>query len=371
MDVVPRYPDGEVDGRGYEYSDEYSYPEDTTGDEVSELDKLGYYHLSDIAGQTERDEELSRAYDEFIEGKGYTPIGGGIVAHRDYSEQRRTDVAAVKARIEIGIGRLEKECGDAEFSYSRTLENRRERKLRRLAAKRLNSERKRLYKAIRLEKQDNKRYYDFLKLDLASLKLPEDADRQKLLQMRRRLVELLLMRDEYNQRLLEVYTGSKNGGRMRSDGVYAAEYKARKKAYRKHRRLAKVIAVNRVNSDDKRMLFALMDESITLHGRRAAMIYLLTKEKVRGGAKREALAEKKAAERALKKNRKTLERVEAKTVVEARKKHRRRRAMIWGWSALIVLAALGFFIWIFHDAIGNLFLRLGKWLNDTFGWNIF
>ncbi len=370
MDVTSRYPDGDGSRGGYEYGDEYSYPENTD-EEISELDKLGYYHLSDIAAQTERDEELSRAYDEFLEGKGYTPIGGGIVAHRDYAEQRKTDVAAVKARIEIGIGRLEKECGEAEFSYSRTLENRRERRLRRLTVKRLDRERKRLYKALNCEKRDNKRYYDFLKLDLASLKLPEGADRQKLLQMRKRLVELLLMRDEYNQRLLEVYTGSKNGGGMRSDGVYAAEYKARKKAYKKHRRLARIIASNRIDPDDKRMLFALMDESITLHGRRAAMVYLLTKEKVRAGARREALAEKKAAERAIKKNKRTLERVEAKTVVEARKKHKRRRAMIWGWSALIVIAAIGFFVWIFHDAIGDLFLRLGQWLNDTFGWNIF
>ena len=149
--------------------------------------------------------------------------------------------------------------------------------------------------AIRLERQDNERYYSLVKSDLDKLKLPRRTDKAEIKKMREELIELLNRRDELNLALSELYTGRTKGKKSRSHEVNAEtkEYKAKVKEFKLQRRLAKQMDRMSVSSDNRRKIYQLMDECVELKGRRSELEYRLRKEKLKGKAKREARKELK------------------------------------------------------------------------------
>lgn len=359
----------DTDGDGQERVSPYSFSDDDVRSAYSarleELDRMSGSWLSDIAASSAKD----HGYDETaLDGEHSV---NGAVAERDHKQQMRTDITALRLRLELEVARLERDCAAVEYSFLHRLDDRREQRIHKKNMKRLKAARTKTHRAVRLEKKDNKRYYSFLHLDPGSKKMSQMADEETVELLRRRLGDLLMKRDEYNQRLIEAYSAQRGkGGKKHSYGrIYEAECRARKKAYKKQKALAKLIERANVDKDDERMLFSLMDERIELCGRRATAIYLLSKERVKGVARREAQDDKAEAERALKKNKKAIARIEKRSISGARDKSRRRRGMIIGWSALLIAAAAGFFIWVFREQIADAVVGTMYWLSDLLGWD--
>lgn len=337
---------------------------------LEELDRISGSWLSDIAAAGTAD----RGYGEMtLELDGDHGVDGAV-AERDHKRQMRTDITALRLRLELDVARLERDCATVEYSFLHRLDDRREQRIHKKNLKRLRAARVKAHRAVRLEKKDNKRYYTFLHMDPRSKKMSRMADEETVELLRRRLGELLMKRDEYNQRLIEAYSAQRGrgrrGGKKHSYGrIYEVECRARKKAFKKQKGLARRVARSHVDKDDERMIFSLMDERIELFGRRATATYLLSKEKVKGAARREAQNDKAETERALKKNKKAIARIEKRSIVGARDKSHRRRGMLIGWSAFAVAAAVGFFIWVFHGQIADAAVGTMYWLADLLGWD--
>jgi len=327
----------------YEAQTDTVAPSDTEGEKPGEIDEL-----LRVAGD-EREREKARRSKKKPPKKGKDepkkPKFNLGRIKKVVKEQKAQDTKVIEQRFAYAdkVHLLAKENSEMSFSEATGRDKRGKAK----ADYELKRSKKAAKKAIHLEKMDNDRYYSVLLTDFTKVKLPKGANLDKVLELREKLTELLIKRDEYNERLLELYTGAgkkaKNAGFGARDEV---RRKARRKEYKKQLSLEKRLRRFGVMKDYRDRMHTLMDKCVTLSGEIAELAFILHKEKPVGAVKKDAKKALSTKRAELKASRKELARVTKKGFVQADKRKRRKAEYVFGWIGLVlVLAITGVVIW--------------------------
>ena len=253
-----------------------------------------------------------------------------------------TDNRMVEARVRAEFLALELDVAKSEWSFSGDFETRKERRWRKESKKKLLTLKSRVASAVKFEKLDNKRYYSVVATNFDTVELPKSADRDDLIVMRDELMRLLDIRDEINTQLLDLYTGTENGMRGSLHGRVRAELGARRRAYRKYRKLHRILSKKRVTRQEKLRIFDKMDEVLELRGELARLNYILRKEKPDGRLLNTYKKEKKKIKREIRVLRKVIDHISIKALKRAKKRSIRIRTMVISYAILILLV-LGIF----------------------------
>ena len=253
--------------------------------------------------------------------------------------QAEADVEMIEARIRYQHTVLELDVFKSEWQFSHEYEARKEKKWRSNGKKKLKHLKAKLASAVAYEKMDNRRYYTVVGTNFDSVELPPKADRDDLIAMREELMRLLDIRDDLNAKLLELYTGTENGMKKGTSlkGRERAEIKARKRGYRKYRKLYKLINSMRVTRNEKMRIFNKMDQYLDTRGELAKIKYILRNERPTGKVLREYKRDKRKAKSDLRILRRVIDRTSIKALRRAKKRTIRKRVMTISYAILILL----------------------------------
>ncbi len=275
-------------------------------------------------------------------------------------EESATDIALISARIGSVIKTLEFKLDMTEYVFTKPSGS--EKRDSAKTVRELKKAKNRLKRAIKYEKADNKRYYSFVLTDLARAKLPKGADMGEIIELRSQLMSLLSLRDEINQRLVELYTGSPVGKKSRSDARLEENRRARRREFRRQAKLEKRMQRGRVEFTYRDMLHKLMDRQVLLSGNIAEFRYILKREKPKGDAKKELKRKLKDVESEYNRNKRDIRRIEKKAFTKASDRKNKSFAAALGWIGLVLLCtAVGVVIWQW-DAIYAFVVANMPWL---------
>ena len=249
-----------------------------------------------------------------------------------------TDIKMIKARVEAEFTALELDVSKYQQDFSGEFRDKKEKRWLRDSKNKLKTFKQKLAAAERFEKLDNERYYSVVATDFDKADLPQKADRDELVAMREELMRLLDIRDEINQELYGLYTGTEHGMKGSMKGRAKVTLKARKRAHAQYVRHYRVLNKRKVSRNDKMRIFDKMDEYVAVKGEIAKIKYILKKEKPNGKLRREYVKELKGAKRDVRILKKAIERSSIKALRKARKREVRMWTMIFAYSALIALA---------------------------------
>ena len=249
-----------------------------------------------------------------------------------------TDIKMIKARVEAEFTELELEVSKFQQDFSGEFRDKKEKRWLRDSKSKLKTFKQKLAAAERFEKLDNERYYSVVATDFDRADLPQKADRDELVAMREELMRLLDIRDEINQELYGLYTGTEHGMKGSTKGRAKVVLKARKRAHAQYVRHYRVLNKRKVSRNDKMRIFDKMDEYVAIKGEIAKINYILKKEKPNGKLRREYVKELKGAKRDVRILKKAIERSSIKALRKAKKREVRMWTMIFAYSALIALS---------------------------------
>lgn len=212
------------------------------------------------------------------------------------------DILLIRARYEYDILRTEGANDMTRLSFG--LSRREKKRFEREATRRINRLKASYKLAIRLEREDNARYYRLRTQNPATEKHKKHARRDRLEALKERLEVLLIQREEINERLLLLYGGKERERRPDKLTVDKKLSKIRSKyakyMYNSQKKLAARVERMHAPIDLKDKIYELMNkktESVTVI---ETANYKLKKLKPKGNAKREIKAEKKRAKRSIK-----------------------------------------------------------------------
>ena len=253
--------------------------------------------------------------------------------------QCRTDVAMIEHRVRSRHIALDLEVIKSEWQFSREYNGRKEIKWRKNAKKKLRNLKSKITSAMAFERRDNRRYYSVVNTNFETVELPSTADRDALIAMREEVMRLLDIRDDINAQLLEIYSGTENGMRRGTalKGRVKVEIKARKRAYRKYRKLYKLLSTMRVTRNEKMRIFNRMDHYLDTAGDLARINYILKNERPMGRVLREYKRDKRRAKSDLRILRRVIDRSSIKALRRAKKRSIQRRVMTISYTILILL----------------------------------
>lgn len=346
-----RYPGSDYLGHNYNAYDEYT---ELVGVGLNNGEPIPPSHPEE-----EKPEEKARRY------------SCDLSTQSTLRKQRKRDIGYIESRMREEIRRAELDLSESKYSFSKKNSGIRGALRKRRGRSALKKAKKRLVAAVKYEKADNERYYRPLHKRFDKEKLPSYVDREVIIELREKLDRLLERRDELNIRLTSIYSGIGIGKGGSSQGRFDAEMKGRRKAYKKQERLARVLHKNKVRRIDREHLFDLMDKWVSLYGRRKKLEYMLGTEKIGGAYAKQLRRQRKEIIREARRLKRDIARLEAEVVVKARKKTKSKRNMIIGWSALIVLCAIGLGVYVFREQIWKLISDAMGTLFDQLGWTYF
>lgn len=198
----------------------------------------------------------------------------------DYTEEElrslvkrlcRTDVDCIRESYERELSRLRLEYSEAKLRFEKDEDSSLEDEI----FERISATEREQRRAIKREKKYNKRIFFPILTDYREANLHPSADRELLLELRAKLLARLIERDGYNRELIALT--SRKGKRRSQDG-YAAELGGRARAYKKQKKVDKLIHKYNVSAKETRRLYALMDEYIECSARLAHVKYVLKEE---------------------------------------------------------------------------------------------
>ncbi len=169
------------------------------------------------------------------------------------------------------------------FSLEFGREYRNERELYREVNRRMNKMRR----AIRLERDNNRRYYLVLADRCIADPVRREKNRARIESLIRRMDFLLTERHKINNRLMELYTGdSAEDKKPLAEKIGKKATRVAKRVYRSMKKLAKRVRRMRAPDELREKIFELMNERITTYSRRAQLEESLRRLKPRGEARR-------------------------------------------------------------------------------------
>ncbi len=307
----------------------------------------------------EREREALLQYHDFY-GKEYAdkegakeqpeaPVFNKRELKRLVKKSRALDILCVEQMYESRLRELRLELQSKELRFGRK-KDKDERTARdvQMDIKRLENEQRR---ALREAEADNERYYAPVLTDYSTVKLKGGARRELLIQKRADLLDELARRDEINSRLLSLYTGKEDGRRAHFEGRVMAEMKAKRRAFRRQRRLDREIVKYHISYSFSKRLYALMDEYVSLSGEIARLEYSLKKEKLLRTVKRDMKKERRKLKRKLVRVSDHIEYYERRAILEAEDRREVKRKMIIGWAVLLGIIALGVLAYAFWEPL--------------------
>ena len=220
-----------------------------------------------------------------------------IAEIRQISER---DVLLVALRNEYKLSRYEAEYHMLQHSFSANNKNKIKR-MRKLDNK-ISKIRSSLKRSIRIERDDNRRYYYLFTVDPAKEPIRSDANREELDALRLRLEILLSERREINERIIALYGGSdKSLGKLKIERKAAGvRRKYTKMMYKRQQKTAIKVGRMKAPEDLKEKFFTLLNKKTEKVASLEEKIYKLKRGKYRGRARRELERDVKGARRAIK-----------------------------------------------------------------------
>ena len=223
--------------------------------------------------------------------------------------------------------------------------------------KKISKERGHLKKAIKLERDDNTRYYALLMNEGQQLRVKKRSRSERLNALKMRLEVLLSEREQLNERLIALYGGS--GKKIPSGKISRKAAAIRKKhatiAYKKNKSLAAKIEKLKAPLDMKEKAFSILNKKIESAATIEESVYKLNKLKPKGEGRRELIADIKRAKQVIKQ-------ADADLKFLMKKMRKREEKYIadrnWGifLGAVALLTVLGIALWVvFGDSISAYF----------------
>lgn len=219
------------------------------------------------------------------------------------SEIRRIserDVLLVALRNEYKLSHYETEYHMLQHSFA-VNDRQKVKRMQRLDRK-ITKIRSNLRRSVKLERDDNRRYYYLLTVDPMKERVSRDARREVLDALKLRLEILLAERAEINERIIALYGGSDKSFRNLKIERKAAGVRRKytKVMYRRQQRLAAKVQRMKAPSDLKEKLFELLNKKTEKVAVLEEKIYRLKRARPKGKARCELVRDVKNAGRAIK-----------------------------------------------------------------------
>lgn len=273
------------------------------------------------------------------------------------------DLLLIGLRQDYRLAQLESEYDMLLHSFS-TNKKKKDKRLAVLERK-ISKARIELKRAVKLERDDNSRYYLLSAIDPETEKTKKSANRERLYALKMRLDVLLSEREEINERLIALYGGTDNKLTKtkinRKAGVVRKKHA--KSTYRKQRSIANKIDKIKAPLDMKEKAYAQLNKKTACVATIEECYYKLRRLKPTGRAKRELLSNVRRAKAAIR----TVD-ADVKFLIKKMKRHERRREDERRWAAFLVFAFFiiiaGAVLWyLYGDAVlayfSDLFGKLG------------
>ena len=248
----------------------------------------------------EEEETLDREYKRYLDGEMPPHLSDAerkALAKRKSEKlsaiKRATerDVLLVGLRSEYALSVLEAKRDILVRSYG--LDKRKMLSSIKTIDKKIEKIKKKTGRAVKLERENNSRYYLLPALDAETEKLKSGARRERLDALRSRLDVLLAEREGVNDRLIALYGGSDNGLKKTKISRKAANVR-RKSAtltYKRQRKIAKKIDKYRVPMYMKERAYELLNQKTQAVATAEECHYKLRRLKPIGRARRELVLE--------------------------------------------------------------------------------
>ncbi len=214
-----------------------------------------------------------------------------------------------------------------------------------------------LKKSIKLERDDNSRYYALLLDGGMTMKVRRRARADRLDALKMRLEVLLSEREELNESLIALYGGSgkKAASAKLNRKAAAVRRKYAKITYRRQKSLARTIEKTKAPLDMKEKAYALLNKKTESIATIEENTYKLKKLKPRGAAKRELIADIKRSKTAIRRADSDL-----KFLMKRMKKREQHYIADRNWAILwiviLILIGAGAAVWLqYGDLIAAYF----------------
>ena len=205
-------------------------------------------------------------------------------------EQANKDASVIAKAADFEISYLESQKDMTLFRFGRETTDMA--KLKKQVDEKIKAVQKNTKEALKLEDEDNKRYYEVITNDPANMETKKGKpDRAKIASLRTQLMTLLNKRDELNSKLLAVY----NGAEVNLDGTSVnQQWRNTKSAeaekyVNKNKSLAKKIAKLPASSGEKQKLYNLLNANIDAASTRALCEFRLKTKEFRNKDEKKAL----------------------------------------------------------------------------------
>ena len=256
------------------------------------------------------------------------------------------DVLLVALRNEYKLSKYETEYHMLQHSFS----TKRKQKAKRMQKldRRISKIRNNLRRSLKLERDDNRRYYYLLTVDPMKERVKKDARREELDALKLRLEILLREREDINERIIALYGGSdKNLRKLKIDRkATGVRKKFTKMMYRRQERIAARVQRMKAPEDLKEKFFALLNKKTEKVGALEEQVYKLKKGRLKGKARREL-------EREIRRAKSSIKYIESdmKYVMKKLRRHQERYEDDRSWAITLivfsVLAVAGVVCWYF------------------------
>ncbi len=374
-------------GRAVEHLD-YGIIDDVMAGKISRpISNVYYYGSEDDAVYDRHDEEYdrmrrieeeeeaaSREYKRYLDGGTQLNLSDSeriALAKRKNEKlsaiKRATerDVLLAELRSEYALSELEARRDILVRSYG--LDKRKMVKSLRTVERKIEKINRNTQKAIKIERENNSRYYLLCMLDPADEKLKNGARRERLDALRARLNVLLSERESVNDRLIALYGGSDRTLKRTKVSRKAAKIRRRSATamYNAQRKLAKKIDKYRVPTDMKERAYDLLNKKTQAAATADECIYKLKKLRPVGRAKRELILEIKRARTTIRR----LDR-EIRYMLRKLKRNQERYEDNKEWASVLafvfVIVAIGVVLWVlFGQNVTEYFAKLAGQLGGA------
>lgn len=290
---------------------------------------------------------------------------GDLYTKKGINSYFKLDTDTVKARIDYRIEKLNQVILLENYRYGQLSED--EKKEKRRVTTYLEILKRGRHKIISEEKRDNKRYAKVLTEIPELAKLKPGADRERMSELAERIKRLLLERDEVNQQLLTLYTGTDVTGKQT---VYSQKKirKVRKrgasKSYRGQKRIYDEVRKFRVPLKQKQQIYELINKKTELSAYISECTYRMKLLPKNSPERREYAAEIKRAKKKIKYATRDIKALAKKNAKRSKKEPNPKIQILWLILLLLIVGAAFAVYYFFGESIMN---ALTSSFNNHFG----
>ncbi len=340
--ISPKIADDVIEGRICEpipnvyYVDDTHHRPESIADYEPRISPQPTY--SNEFGTPDRRPEITEEFDsDYEESREMDRVFAKEYSKR-ISEIRRLserDVLLIALRNEYKLSRYETEYHMLQHSFS--VNSKQKVKRMQKLDKKITKIRSNVRRSIKLERDDNRRYYYLLTVDPMKERVRRDARRDELDALKLRLEILLSERAEINERIIALYGGAdKNLRNLKIERKAAGvRRKYTKFMYKRQQRLATKVQRMKAPEDLKEKFFALLNKKTEKVAILEEKIYKLKKGKFRGKARRELERDVKNAKRSIK-----FVDADLKYVMRKLRRHQERYEDDRAWAITLILFSI-------------------------------